>query len=98
NPDGSPASVLDALDALGTGDDDLTAPAQPAPQTAPQAPATQDSDLAIPQAAPEAAAPAEVPADQDNAAGEPVAPGSSMMMSAPEAEPSGEDDTQPAGN
>src|SRR5690554_5401703 len=38
NPDGSPASVLDALDALGTGDDDLTAPAQPAPQTAPQAP------------------------------------------------------------
>lgn len=41
NADGSPASVLDALDALGGGDDDLLVPSQPAPA---------DSDLSAPAA------------------------------------------------
>lgn len=58
NPDGSPASVLDALDALGIGNDDLVIPNQPsgstddlvAPQeTAPVTPAPA-TDLAVPEA------------------------------------------------
>ncbi|WP_116653569.1 preprotein translocase subunit SecG [Pelagibacterium sediminicola] len=56
SPDGSPASVLDALDAMGGGADDLSAPApaQPAPAqddlTAPAAPAGSDADLMVPEA------------------------------------------------
>lgn len=62
NPDGSPASVLDALDAMG-GNDDLSAPVpvQPAPVqddlTTPQAPAGGNADLAVPDAPAEAGTP-----------------------------------------
>jgi preprotein translocase subunit SecG len=57
--DGSPASVLDALDALRSGNEDLSAPVQPA-QPAPEqsdlsAPAEPETDLAVPDA----------PADQE---------------------------------
>ena len=45
NPDGSPASVLDALDAMGGGADDLSAPAPAQP-----APTGSDADLMIPEA------------------------------------------------
>ncbi|WP_196258303.1 preprotein translocase subunit SecG [Pelagibacterium limicola] len=48
NPDGTPASVLDALDALGAGNNDLSAPAQNVPAV-PNAPAMPDSDLSAPE-------------------------------------------------
>ncbi len=75
NADGTPATVLDALDALGTENDDLTVPSQPA--------ATND-DLVVP-AAPEETAPAETeePAAADQS--EVIDPGASMMSTmAPE--------------
>lgn len=62
NPDGSPASVLDALDAMG-GNDDLSAPVpvQPAPVqndlTTPPAPAGGNADLAVPDAPAETGTP-----------------------------------------
>ncbi|MEQ8444746.1 MAG: preprotein translocase subunit SecG [Pelagibacterium sp.] len=49
NADGSPATVLDALDALGTENDDLAVPSQPA---------VTNDDLVVP-AVPEETAPAE---------------------------------------
>ncbi len=57
NPDGSPASVLDALDAMSAGDEDLSAPApqvESAPEqsdiTAPAAPVGANEDLTVPEA------------------------------------------------
>lgn len=54
NPDGSPATVLDALDSMGTGNDDLTAPALPTPAAPEQSdlsvPAAPGADLAVPEA------------------------------------------------
>ncbi|HCE21857.1 MAG TPA: preprotein translocase subunit SecG [Hyphomonas sp.] len=72
NPDGTPATVLDALDAIGTENDDLAVPAQPA--------ATND-DLLVPAAPDEAAPAAEEPAAEQP---EVVDPGASMMSTMPE--------------
>lgn len=60
NPDGTPVTVLDALDALGTGNDDLVAPA-PVEQAAPAA----EPDLAAPAVVEEPAASDEAPADEE---------------------------------
>ncbi|RDE07979.1 preprotein translocase subunit SecG [Pelagibacterium lacus] len=80
NPDGSRATVLDALDALGTGgDSDLNVPAQPAGAqddlTPPAAdPEAAPADLAVPaETAPEAPAEQE-PAQPDAAPAEETEP------------------------
>lgn len=75
NADGTPATVLDALDALGTGNDDLAVPTQPA--------AEAGDDLAVP-AVPQEEAPAvtEEPAPAGEA--EVIEPGASMMSTMPE--------------
>lgn len=58
NPDGSPATVLDALDSLGTANDDLAVPA-PTEEAAPAG----EPDLAVPPAEEPAAADAPAVAD-----------------------------------
>jgi preprotein translocase subunit SecG len=80
NADGSPATVLDALDAMGTQNDDLAVPSQPA---------AANDDLVVP-AVPEETAPAE--ADEPAAAEQPevIDPGASMMSTTPE-EPAAEE-------
>lgn len=94
NPDGSRATVLDALDALGTGNDDLNVPAQPAAEGDDlAAPPAGEDDLAVPAPAVEEPAAPEAPAVEAEPEGvesaEPVTP-------APEAAaPSAED--APAG-
>ena len=85
NPDGTPATVLDALDALGTGNDDLSVPAQPTGQNDDLAPPATGGDLTPPAAqAPAvepdlaAPAPAQAPAvDEEPAAADtaPATPG-----------------------
>lgn len=80
NADGSPATVLDALDALGTENDDLAVPSQPA---------TTNDDLAVP-AVPEQTAPAETGEPEAAEQSQAIDPGASMMSTMPE-EPAAEE-------
>ncbi|WP_417581470.1 preprotein translocase subunit SecG [Pelagibacterium sp.] len=81
NADGSPATVLDALDALGTENDDLAVPAQPA---------AINDDLAAP-VAPEAPAPATTETPATTGESEAIAPETSMMSTMSE-EPAAEEE------
>lgn len=90
NPDGSRTTVLDALDALGGGNDDLNVPAQQAPE---------ESDLAVPDVEAPEAEPAEVPAEEAGVIIDPASSMMSTMESAPAADsPAPDGEQQPIEN
>ncbi|WP_404404148.1 preprotein translocase subunit SecG [Pelagibacterium halotolerans] len=74
NEDGSPTTVLDALDAMGTGDEDLAAPG---------APAGAESDVTAPETAP-------APTNETSGNSDLIVPESSMMSTMSQEEPAAE--------